>query len=73
MKTQKVPRKSVNDGPIKDIYERYGFRGKLELISDSEEYNLKIGSFRDKFPRKTIDKLEKISDRYHNNFGKWFN
>lgn len=73
MKSQKVPRKSVNDGPVKDIYKRYAFRGKLGLINDSEEYNLKIGAFRDKYPRKAIDKLESISDRYHSNFGRWFN
>jgi hypothetical protein len=69
---QRVPRSSINAGPQKSIYKRYGLTKYDKNISHKEDYEFKIESAKMNCSKEAFDKIMDLSSQYENCFGRWF-
>jgi hypothetical protein len=72
LKKQKVPRKSINEGPKKSIYMRYGISKEKSNIENSIDYDLRTENIKSRTSKDAFTVLENLSRRYEAQFGKWF-
>jgi len=72
LKKQKVPRKSINAGPVKSIYKRYAMRVHDSAVSDEEDYNQMLQLAQSKASGTSLRILMKTISRYETAFGRWF-
>jgi hypothetical protein len=72
LKRQHVPRESINAGPQKSIYKRYGLKKHNKALSHEEDYGIQLESLRDKSSPEAFAVLEVMSKKYEEIFGLWF-
>ncbi|MDB9723030.1 sulfotransferase [Candidatus Marinimicrobia bacterium] len=72
LKKQRVPRPSINAGPQKKIYKRYGLSSYDKNITHKEDYELKIESAQTNCSKSAFDEIMNLSDQYEKYFGRWF-
>lgn len=72
LKSQKVPRKSINDGPQKSIYKRYGLRSFDPNITDKQDYEEMLKKAMMLTSNESRGLLLSMIERYERNFGLWF-
>lgn len=73
LRSQRVPRPSINAGPQKSIYRRYGLKKYEKGVSHKEDYKIKLDSARSKSSPEAFKVLNGICERYEKVFGLWFN
>lgn len=73
LKAQRVPRPSINAGPQKSIYRRYGLKKYEKGVSHKEDYKIKLDSARSRSSPEAFKVLNGICERYEKVFGLWFN
>ena len=69
---QNVPRISINDGPQKQIYKRYGLKKYKKGSSHSEDYLQKLESIKLKSSNDAFIYLQETCKSYEKTFGIWF-
>jgi hypothetical protein len=72
LKRQRVPRPSINAGPQKSIYKRYGLKKYEKGISHAEDYQGKLESAHSKSSPEAFAVLEKTCKQYESIFGTWY-
>jgi hypothetical protein len=72
LKRQNVPRISINDGPQKNIYKRYGLKKNKKGISHSDDYLNKLESIKSKSSNDAFIRLQESCKTYEQTFGIWF-
>jgi len=72
LKAQRVPRPSINAGPQKSIYKRYGLKKYEKGVSHEEDYRLKMDSARSKSSHEAFEVLKRMCERYERAFGLWY-
>jgi hypothetical protein len=72
LKSQHVPRKSINAGPQKNIYKRYALKKYFKNVSHEEDYNQKLNEIKSKCSKEAFDVLLSSNKKYENQFGLWF-
>ena len=72
LKRQHVPRESINAGPQKSIYKRYGLKKHNKAVSHEEDYGIQLESLKDKSSPEAFAVLEVMSKKYEEIFGLWF-
>lgn len=72
LKSQRVPRKSINDGPQKSIYKRYGLRSFDPTITDKKDYENMLKKAMMLTSNESRGVLLSLIDQYELNFGLWF-
>lgn len=72
LKSQKVPRSSINAGPQKGIYKRYALRNYNKDITDAQDYERLFAAAKKKSSGTAFCELEKIARSYEDTFGLWF-
>jgi hypothetical protein len=72
LRKEKVPRKSINEGPKKSIYMRYGVSKEASSMNDAQEYDLRIEKIKGRSSKDAFIALENLSRKYEAQFGKWF-
>jgi hypothetical protein len=72
LKAQRVPRPSINAGPQKSIYKRYGLKKYEKGVSHKEDYRLKLDSARSKSSPEAFEVLNRICEKYEKAFCLWF-
>jgi len=72
LKSQKVPRPSINAGPQKKIYKRYALRNYNKDITDAQDYERLFAAAKKKSSGAAFCELEKIARSYEDTFGLWF-
>ena len=72
LKSQRVPRKSINDGPQKSIYKRYALRKYDKRVSDKQNYKDLYNHAREKSSELAFRELEISIRSYEEAFGLWF-
>ena len=72
LKKQRVPRPSINAGPQKSIYKRYGLKNYDKKITHKEDYELKIKAAEKNCSKNAFEEIMNLSKQYENCFGRWF-
>ena len=72
LRSQLVPRKSINLGPKKKIYQRYGIKKNNKFIPDGEDYARRFEIIKQKSTPEIFKIIETISKQYEKIFGLWF-
>lgn len=72
LKKQNVPRISINDGPQKSIYKRYGLKKNKKGITHADDYLNKLESAKSKSSSDAYALLLDLCKSYENAFGIWF-
>lgn len=72
LKSQKVPRSSINAGPQKSIYKRYALRNYNKDITDAQDYERLFASAKKRSSGAAFCELEKLARSYEDTFGLWF-
>jgi hypothetical protein len=69
---QNLPRRNINAGLNKKIYQRYGFNNKDQLQSHEENYSSKLAYAKKHQSRVSAPILERLIERYEKRHGLWF-
>jgi hypothetical protein len=72
MKKQNVPRKSINDGPYKSIYGRYGVSKYSNSLSHKDDMDFKLEKTKSNTSIEAFSVLENIAGKYEEMFGIWY-
>jgi len=77
MDDQKVPRRTLNDGPQKPIYKRYGVKKEEKYIDDKIDYMNRLSRINDNVNlhsarSSVVDEFMLCAKRYEDTFGLWF-
>ena len=72
LKKQRLPRASINAGPQKHIYKRYGVNKQHKNMPDKQSYEMCLASAKQKSSDKAFNELIKITKQYEDIFGLWF-
>jgi len=72
LKRQRVPRTSINAGPQKNIYKRYGLKKFNREISHQKDYQNRLSSIRELSSPEAFEILKQVGDKYEKLFGLWF-
>jgi len=72
LKKQRVPRPSINAGPQKSIYRRYGLKKYDKEISHELDYQNQLASAKEKSSPEAFAIIERLSKEYEETFGLWF-
>lgn len=72
MKSQKVPRKLIFNGPQKNIYKRYAVKKNNIHITHEKDYEHKFSSAKLNCSPEAYTKLIDLINLYEKNFGLWF-
>lgn len=72
LKAQRVPRASINAGPSKSIYKRYGLKKYVKGVSHEEDFQIKLEAARCKSSSIAFEALTGICERYEKAFGLWY-
>lgn len=72
LKSQRVPRRSINAGPQKSIYKRYALRKYNKDIADAQDYERLFEAAKKRSSATAFCELEKIARSYKDAFGLWF-
>lgn len=72
LKSQRVPRPSINAGPQKSIYKRYGLKKYNKGVTHAEDYQLRLESARSKSSSDAFETLITVCNKYEKIFGLWF-
>lgn len=72
LRDQRVPRKSINDGPQKSIYKRYALKKYAEKVSDAQNYQDLYAQAKEKSSGLAFRELENTIQSYEDAFGLWF-
>ena len=71
LKSQRVPRPSINAGPQKSIYKRYGLKKYEKGISHQKDYETRWEYARIKSSNEAFEVLNRLSKQYEDTFGMW--
>lgn len=72
LQTQRVPRPSINAGPQKSIYHRYGLKPYDPGLTHEEDFGRRLEQARDRSSADAFTVLERVSHEYEVTFGRWF-
>lgn len=72
LKSQRVPRPSINAGPQKSIYKRYALRKYNKDITHAQDYERLFAAAKKRSSEAAFSELEKIAQTYEDTFGLWF-
>jgi hypothetical protein len=78
MSAQRVPRKTLNAGPQKPIYLRYGVKTEDKHIDDKADYNnrkqrIEQYAMHNQTSKSVVTEFLNCTNRYEKIFGLWFN
>lgn len=72
LRKQNVPRQFISNGPLKKIYARYNFTGRIAGQTDRDEYEEKLKIISQKYGHSICKHILTLSEEYHSHFGHWF-
>lgn len=72
LKSQRVPRRSINEGPQRSIYKRYALRKYKKDITHAQDYERLFAAAKTRSSGMAFCELEKIARSYEDTFGLWF-
>lgn len=73
LKSQKVPRTQLLDGPAKSIYKKYAWTKPDKNVSDKADFEIKKkNAFNRTTSKAAKDSLERMAADYEKNYGLWF-
>lgn len=72
LRSQKVPRESINAGPQKSIYKRYALSAYDKRTTDAEDYDRLMTSAKERATAAAFQELQAVSNAYERVFGLWF-
>lgn len=72
LKKQRVPRPSINAGPQRNIYIRYGLKKYDKAISHEQDYQIRLNSAFKKSSPEAFLVVQRLSKKYEEIFGTWF-
>jgi hypothetical protein len=72
LKSQRVPRPSINAGPQKNIYKRYGLKKYKKGVTHEDDYQIRLDSAKSKSTPEAFETLLNICNKYEKIFGLWF-
>lgn len=72
LRRQNVPRKNINEGPVKKIYQRYGVSKSRIRLSHAEDYQLQWEIAEKNCTADALALLKSTVAEYEQRFGLWF-
>ena len=72
LKKQRVPRPTINAGPQKNIYKRYGLKKLDKNTTPHQDYHNLLESAKQKSSPEAFEIVLELSKQYEDNFGLWF-
>lgn len=72
LKDQRVPRPTINAGPQKSIYKRYGLRAYDKTVTHQQDYERLFESAKSQCSAESFGMLEQVVGQYEKTFGLWF-
>lgn len=72
LRAQQVPRPSINAGPQKSIYKRYGLKKHDKTVTPAEDYERLLADARGRASPDAFMVLTRCANRYETTFGRWF-
>lgn len=72
LRAQRVPRPSINAGPQKSIYKRYGLKRYQKTVTHEQNYAQLLESAKARSSADAFATLERTASRYETVFGRWF-